>query len=161
MPKKLCEREGCDNLLGRGRQRFCSRFCYHEFGRSVSMIDGKVYEYILRHKAEHDGVPPTVRQMQHDLGAASTFTVHNAKKRLVEDGKIRIVGGMIEVVGARWLAPGNTLCAHSEVFPQECEECDGIGYAADNIDVACDICEGRGESETLECVACGEIFEEE
>ena len=66
-----------------------------------------VYEFILRYKALHDGVAPTLREIGVACGINSTSVVAYNLGKLEAAGKIKLSGGSrgIEVIGGRWIAP--------------------------------------------------------
>lgn len=79
----------------------------------------RVYAYICRHKAQHDGNAPTLREIAVGAGLAgtSTATVRAHLRRLRRAGLIRLPqegsARGIEVVGAAWTPPGGDN-SHSE-----------------------------------------------
>lgn len=82
-----------------------------------AVVDGarkqalRVYRFIVRYKQRHDGCSPSVRQIVDRLALSSTSTVAYYLDMLEADGKIRRSDDSrscnIEVVGGRWLAPGD------------------------------------------------------
>ncbi len=71
----------------------------------------RVFQYICRHKAEHDGNSPTVREIMWGCGISSTSVALYILRSLENDGRITMQGGSvtrtrsIQVVGGRWEAP--------------------------------------------------------
>lgn len=77
-----------------------------EMGRAAK--SEAIYAYIVRHKLEHDGVSPTVREILVEVGISSTSVVCYHLGLLEEAGKIVRMEGEprgIVVVGGRWVAP--------------------------------------------------------
>lgn len=67
-----------------------------------------VYHYIIKFKAEHDGVPPTIREIRDNTSHTSTSTVDYDLNKLEQAGLItRIRGGAIMVSNGRWQEPPN------------------------------------------------------
>lgn len=80
--------------------------------RSVEMLRVEKTEailaYIVRHKLEHDGVAPTVREIVEEAGISSTSVVCYHLGLLEAEGRIRRMKKeprAIAVVGGRWVAP--------------------------------------------------------
>ncbi len=75
---------------------------------SLSPIHQDIFDYIVQFKKEHDGCPPSMRQIANTLGL-STSVIFDHLNGLAALGMIkRDVKGqsrMIEVVGGVWLAP--------------------------------------------------------
>ena len=71
-----------------------------------------VYGYIVQYKGAHDGLGPSLREIQKNCGVASTSHAHYCLRRLSDLGLIRIklwASRHIEVVGARWIPPVRAL----------------------------------------------------
>jgi len=76
------------------------------------MIDTKMHpssrmvlESIVRFKREHDGVSPTVREIQADVGMSSTSVVQRSIEDLIDRGHITIMEGQartIQVTSGSW-----------------------------------------------------------
>lgn len=67
-----------------------------------------ILDFIVKYKAEHDGVAPTVREIQKATGISSTSVIDYHMLILERDGKIRTERyqpRFIEVVGAEWIPP--------------------------------------------------------
>jgi len=62
----------------------------------------KMMEYIKFYKRTHDGIPPTVREMQNEVGASSTSMVADDLRALEKEKKISTHRGMVMVVGGKW-----------------------------------------------------------
>jgi repressor LexA len=71
-------------------------------------VDGtrreQVFDFIVRYKSEHDGIPPTIREIAEGMGMSSTSTVVYYLTRLAKDGKIQMMAGArgIMVTGGQW-----------------------------------------------------------
>jgi SOS-response transcriptional repressor LexA len=66
-----------------------------------------VFQFIVRFKAENDGVSPSMREIEEACGLSSLSHVNYYLQRLVRMKKIEIRYGArnIRVVGAEWAAP--------------------------------------------------------
>lgn len=76
-----------------------------------SVIDGhadQVFAYICEYKRAHDGLSPTVREIQMACDVSSTSVVQYTLRLLVKRGKLRFLDGQAGqsrryvVVGGRW-----------------------------------------------------------
>ena len=68
-----------------------------------------VYNYIVAYCTEHNGFPPSYREITEGCGLKSTSVAVYYVKALVAEGQLRIRGHTarsIQVVGSRWIAPG-------------------------------------------------------
>lgn len=68
----------------------------------------RIYEFICTQKADHDGVPPSVREIMAHCKLNSTSTVAYYLRRLEANGLIFFVSGQsrtIEVRGGHWIRP--------------------------------------------------------
>lgn len=70
----------------------------------------KLFAYIVRYKAAHDGNSPTMREIVGaGVAGASTSVASYTLHALEQQGRIRLSGTTqarsIEVVGGRWLPP--------------------------------------------------------
>lgn len=73
-----------------------------------TMKSEAIFAFIVRHKLEHDGVAPTVREILGAVGISSTSVVCYHLALLEEAGRIRRMEGeprAIVVVGGQWVAP--------------------------------------------------------
>ena len=66
-----------------------------------------IYAYIIEHKAQHDGLAPTIRDICDVCAISSTSVAAYYLDKLQAQGKIRRCYGVpgIEVVGGKWLPP--------------------------------------------------------
>ena len=67
-----------------------------------------ILAFIVRHKVEHDGAAPTIREIVEQVGISSTSVVSYHLKMLEDAGRIQRPFGAaraIVVVGGRWVAP--------------------------------------------------------
>jgi hypothetical protein len=69
-----------------------------------------IYAFIIAYKTAHDGIPPSLREIVEECGIASTSVASYNLNKLQAAGLIRINpetrARNIEVVGGRWLPPG-------------------------------------------------------
>ena len=66
-----------------------------------------VFAFILKYKAKHDGIAPSMREIREAVGISSFSHVKWLLDTLEEEGKIKRGDGArcIEVAGAEWIAP--------------------------------------------------------
>jgi len=72
----------------------------------------EVLEFIKTYKADHDGVAPTIREIQEGCDISSTSVTSYHLDKLEVAGRIRrpfIASRSIEVVGGRWVGPEEEL----------------------------------------------------
>lgn len=72
---------------------------------TMTIIEYRVLCYIVKHKREHDGCPPVVREIMEACDISSTSLVDYYLKSLAAAGFIRLLAGKargLEVVGGRW-----------------------------------------------------------
>ena len=72
---------------------------------------GRVYSYIVRYKIDHDGNSPTIREICAACGITSTSAVNYTLEKMERAKLIRLPKAFkrarsIEVVGGKWLPPG-------------------------------------------------------
>jgi SOS-response transcriptional repressor LexA len=61
----------------------------------------RVYQFIIRYKADSGGASPSVREMMRALNLSSGAVVHHLT-RLQEDGRIIREGYHLSIPGERW-----------------------------------------------------------
>jgi SOS-response transcriptional repressor LexA len=65
----------------------------------------EVYRFIVRYKAEHDGIAPTLREIGSAVGINSTSHLNYLIKTLRTDGRLETIDGQprtIMVTGGNW-----------------------------------------------------------
>lgn len=70
--------------------------------KRISERQAATMAYIKMYKRTHDGIPPTVREIQEYVGVSSTSLVANDLRALVQQGKIYFIRSMIAVTGGEW-----------------------------------------------------------
>lgn len=74
----------------------------------------RVYRFVVRYKQRHDGCSPSLREIVGRLNLSSTSMAAYYLDMLEVDGLIRrsdidgVASRCIEIVGGRWIAPGET-----------------------------------------------------
>jgi predicted MarR family transcription regulator len=76
---------------------------------SVTPRRQRIYDFIVKHKIDHDGVSPTVKEIGTACDISSTgvvryYLVSLERLGLIEYGKCR-KSRMIKVIGGSWIAP--------------------------------------------------------
>lgn len=105
-----------------GFRRFLDEYePYPEFGRSrlfryspiagISPTAYAVYRYVLKFKAENDGVSPTLVEISAGIGLASFTDISRRLRELETAGLVRTIGKhsgkRILITGGKWLPPQN------------------------------------------------------
>lgn len=74
----------------------------------------RVYRFVVRYKQRHDGCSPSLREIVERLNLSSTSMAAYYLAMLEVDGLVRrpdidgVASRCIEIVGGRWIAPGET-----------------------------------------------------
>jgi SOS-response transcriptional repressor LexA len=76
----------------------------------LDKIAGEIFDFVVEYKRAHDGMSPSLREIQERLGAPSHNVVYRCLRRLVADGRIVMhekgaARGII-VVGGAWVFGG-------------------------------------------------------
>lgn len=87
------------------------RQCYNASKKRASYPDPEgLYDYIVSYCQEHQGLPPTIRDLIDEFDYASTSVANYHVTKLVEAGLIvKGEAGRMQVVGGKWLPPAGKL----------------------------------------------------
>lgn len=73
----------------------------------ANAVQYKIYTYLMEYKRNHDGIPPTVREIADKLGMGST-SIQYQLDNMERDGLIRRKVGRsrsIQIIGGRYIPP--------------------------------------------------------
>jgi SOS-response transcriptional repressor LexA len=81
---------------------------------TFTLTHHNVYQFIVAFKRDHDGVSPSISEIQKDCGLSSTSVVRSYLQELERLGMIvckysqgKSLSRMIQVVGGSWIAPAD------------------------------------------------------